>query len=100
VNVRAKDDEVEARRQYRHDRRTFLDIEHPAFKPLALRRKPAANALGFGVTKLDLLIATGEIGAVKSGKCLLIPVAELERYLANLPRAELNIAKRSSEERD
>src|SRR4051812_6356814 len=65
------------------------------FRPLALRRKAAANAIGVGVTKLDLLIATGEIAAVKSGKCLLIPVVELERYLASLPRAELNFARRS-----
>jgi excisionase family DNA binding protein len=63
------------------------------FRPLALRRKAAAKAIGVGTTKLNSLIATGEIAAVKSGKCLLIPVAELEQYLARLPRAELSFAK-------
>jgi hypothetical protein len=86
-------------RTKRPERRRADEVEHlnlrqPGFRPLALRRRPAANAIGVGVTKLDLLIATGDIAAVKSGKCLLIPVAELERYLASLPRAELNFAKR------
>jgi excisionase family DNA binding protein len=62
------------------------------FKTLAVRRKVAAQALGIGVSKIDLLIANGTINAVKSGKCLLIPTSELERYFAELPKATLNIA--------
>jgi excisionase family DNA binding protein len=62
------------------------------FKPLALRRKQAAQALGIGVSKIDLLISDGTINAVKAGKCLLIPTEEIERYLASLPRAVLNMA--------
>jgi len=64
------------------------------FKPLALRRKAAAQALGVGVSKIDLLISNGTITAVKSGKCLLIPTSELERYVASLPRAVLNMGRR------
>jgi excisionase family DNA binding protein len=63
------------------------------FKPLALRRKAAAQALGIGVNKIDLLITDGTIKAVKSGKCLLIPTSELERYVASLPRAVLNMGR-------
>jgi excisionase family DNA binding protein len=63
------------------------------FKPLAVRRKAAAQALGVGVSKIDILISEGTINAVKSGKCLLIPVKEIERYLASLPRAVLNMAR-------
>jgi len=63
------------------------------FKPLALRRKAAAEALGIGVNKIDLLITDGSIKAVKAGKCLLIPTREIERYLASLPRAELNMGR-------
>jgi excisionase family DNA binding protein len=66
-------------------------ILNAGFKPLALRRKAAAQALGVGVSKIDLLISDGTITAVKSGKCLLIPTSELERYVAGLPRAVLNI---------
>jgi excisionase family DNA binding protein len=63
------------------------------FKPLAVRRKSAAQALGVGVSKIDLLISNGTIMAVKSGKCLLIPTSELERYVASLPRAVLNMGR-------
>ena len=67
-------------------------LERADFKPLALRRKAAAQALGIGVSKIDLLISNGTIKAVKSGKCLLIPTSELERYVASLPRAIINMA--------
>jgi excisionase family DNA binding protein len=60
-------------------------------KALAVRRRAAAAALGFGTTKLDELIARGVIKAVKSGKHLLIPTAELENYLASLPAAKLKL---------
>lgn len=64
-----------------------------AFKPLALRRKEAAQSLGIGTNKLDLLITEGKIKAVKAGRCLLIPTTELESYVAGLPRAVLNMAR-------
>jgi excisionase family DNA binding protein len=62
-------------------------------KPLAMRRKTAAKALGIGTTKLDELIAEGQIAALKCGKVLLILTSELERYVATLPAAQLNYHK-------
>jgi hypothetical protein len=58
-------------------------------KPLAVRRPVAAGMIGQGTSKLDELIATGQIEAVKSGKNLLVIVASLERYIAGLPPADL-----------
>jgi hypothetical protein len=63
-------------------------------KPLTVRRKAAGHIVGFGVTKLDELIARGEIQAVKSGKHLLILVESLENYIASLPRAALKLPPR------
>jgi hypothetical protein len=60
-----------------------------ALKPLVVRRRAAAPMIGCGVTKLDGLIAAGTIPAKKSGKHLVIEVAELERYIASLPAAKL-----------
>jgi hypothetical protein len=58
-------------------------------KPIAVRRQVAAGMLGEGVSKIDELIATGQVEARKSGKNLLILVASLEAYVAGLPPAEL-----------
>jgi len=62
-------------------------------RPLAVRKRIAASIIGVGVTKLDALIAEGQIEAVKSGKSLLIIYASLEAYLTSLPRAELKLPK-------
>ena len=58
-------------------------------KPIAVRRQVAASMLGEGVSKIDELIATGQVEARKSGKNLLILVASLEAYVAGLPPAVL-----------
>jgi hypothetical protein len=58
-------------------------------KPITVRRAGAASMVGEGVSKIDELIATGQIEAKKSGKNLLIIVASLERYIEGLPPAEL-----------
>jgi hypothetical protein len=58
-------------------------------KPIAVRRTVAASLIGEGVTKIDELIASGQIEARKSGRNLLILVASLEAYVAGLPPAEL-----------
>jgi excisionase family DNA binding protein len=63
--------------------------DHLSLKPLAVRRRVAADVLGEGVSKVDELVATGKIQAVKSGRNLLIIYASLENYLANLPLATL-----------
>jgi len=69
-------------------------------RPLAVRRKAAAAMIGCGTTKVDELIATGRIDAVKSGKHLLITVVELERYIASLPPAVLSVARFPHAKRD
>jgi hypothetical protein len=58
-------------------------------KPLAVRRPEAAFMLACSVTSLDDKIARGEIAAVKDGKNLIITMAELERYVRELPPASL-----------
>jgi hypothetical protein len=65
-------------------------------KPLAMKRRAAARMLAIGTTKLDGLIASGQIQAVKSGKNLLVLVASIEQYLASLPPAKLKLPKRRS----
>jgi hypothetical protein len=62
---------------------------HP-LRPIAVRRRVAANLIGEGTTKIDELIATGQIEARKSGRNLLILVASLDAYVAGLPVATLN----------
>jgi len=56
---------------------------------IAVRRHDAALMIGEGVSKIDMLVATGQIEAKKSGRNLLILVASLEAYVAGLPPAEL-----------
>jgi hypothetical protein len=70
------------------------DVRSVPLKPLAVRRPVAASLIGEGITKIDELIATGQIEAKKSGKNLLITVASLERYIANLPLAPLKSSGR------
>ncbi len=57
--------------------------------PIAVRRQDAAAMIGEGVSKIDMLVATNQIEAKKSGRNLLIVVSSLERYVAGLPPAEL-----------
>jgi excisionase family DNA binding protein len=57
----------------------------------------AAKVLGIGRSTIFNLLAHGELVAVKLGTRTLIPTAELERYLASLPKAEFHshISERS-----
>jgi hypothetical protein len=64
---------------------------------LAYRRPEAAAAIGCGISKLDEEIAAGKIKAKKTGKNLIIPVAELERYISELPDAHLAPAQRRND---
>jgi len=63
-------------------------------KAITVRRHDAAAMLGEGVSKIDMLIATGQVQAKKSGRNLLIVVESLERYVAGLPPAELKIERK------
>ena len=49
---------------------------------LALRPKEAAVALSIGERLLWSMTNRGEIPHIKLGKCVLYPVAELERWLS------------------
>jgi hypothetical protein len=63
-------------------------------KAIAVRRHDAAAMIGEGISKIDMLIATNQIQAKKSGRNLLILVESLERYVAGLPAAELKTSGR------
>ena len=65
-------------------------------RPIAVRRRVAANLIGEGTTKIDELIASGQIEARKSGRNLLILVESLEKYVAGLPVAKLNSCYKKS----
>jgi hypothetical protein len=46
-----------------------LDLNNgPTLKAIAVRRRDAADMIGQGVSKIDYLIATGQVEARKSGK--------------------------------
>jgi excisionase family DNA binding protein len=67
---------------------------------LAYGKQEAAYALDCGVTKIDELIATGQLKAVKSGKRVLITAEELKRYLRELPPAEIKAHSNSPAEKE
>ena len=56
---------------------------------LGFTKQEFAYALGCGVTKVDEIIGTGKVRAVKNGKRVLIPVDEAERYVRELPPADI-----------
>jgi excisionase family DNA binding protein len=58
-------------------------------RKLAFTKQEAAYALACGVTKIDELIGTKQLAAVKSGRRVLISAAELERHLRELPPADI-----------
>ncbi len=60
-------------------------------EPLAVRRPVAAAMLGMSKSKIDHLIGTGKIAAVKDGRALLILTKSLREYLASLPPAKLGL---------
>jgi excisionase family DNA binding protein len=55
--------------------------------PVALRRKEAARALGLSITTVDRAIKRGDLHAKKYGARILVPRAEIDRYLAALQEA-------------
>jgi hypothetical protein len=65
------------------------NFDNPQLKAIVVRRRDAAVMIGQGVSKIDMLVATGQLEAKKSGRNLLILVASLERYVAGLPPASL-----------
>jgi excisionase family DNA binding protein len=53
--------------------------------PIFACRAEAAGALGIGLNKLDKLIASGELKAVKVGHRIKVAWAELHRYAESRP---------------
>ncbi len=61
----------------------IADLSKNAVPPLALRPKDAAKALGIGQRKLwELSQPRGPIPCVRVGSCVLYPIAQLEKWLA------------------
>jgi len=60
-----------------------------AVTPLIVRPKRAMQLLSISRSKLDRLIADGELRAKKLGKAVMIETREIERYLESLPVAVL-----------
>ena len=50
------------------------------------QRIEAAEALGLSESTVDMLIATGQLRASRTGRRVLIQAAELERYAKRPPR--------------
>lgn len=62
--------------------RALLRADAGELRPLALRPREAAKALGIGERLLWSKTNAGEIPHVRLGKAILYPVAELERWLS------------------
>jgi excisionase family DNA binding protein len=63
-------------------------------KPTHVSRTVAQTLLDCGHTKLDFMIANGEIEAVKRGRRVLVKVDSIEKHLAALPAATIKYAKK------
>jgi excisionase family DNA binding protein len=59
-----------------------------AIAPRAVGRKEAAKALGLSLATVDRAISRGDLVAKKYGTRTLVPVVEIERYLARLEDKE------------
>lgn len=53
-------------------------------KPLMYSRQGAAGMLGFSLSKVEDLIASGQLRSVKVGKRRMITTAHLEAFVAQL----------------
>jgi excisionase family DNA binding protein len=58
--------------------------------PLCYSPVEAGKALGIGRSTIFALLARGELTCLKMGTRSLITHAELQRYLASLPKAEFH----------
>jgi hypothetical protein len=62
-------------------------MEEKTPEPLVVSVAEGGAILNLGRTKMHSLIAEGRIRAVKVDGCVLIPVAELRRFIADAPAA-------------
>lgn len=69
--------------------------DNPPIPRIALSVDNASVATGFSVRRIFYAIANGELRARKHGKCTIIELAELQRWVTSLPargRAEKPVA--------
>lgn len=59
-----------------------------ALAPLAVSPAGAAQLLGYGISKTNALIRTGELVSYKDGKSRRVPVASIKARIARLVAAE------------
>lgn len=64
-------------------------------EPLAVTRQQAAAMVGISVTEIDDERRAGRLVARKHGRKVLIPVAELRRWVDALPSDEMRFAIKS-----
>lgn len=50
-------------------------------EPLLLRAEEVANLLGLGRTKIFQMLAAGELPALRIGRCVRVPRADLEAWV-------------------
>jgi len=57
-------------------------------EPLLLRASEAAVVLGIGRTKVFEMLASGELPAIRIGRCLRVPKDRLERWIYEQTNAQ------------
>jgi hypothetical protein len=67
-------------------------------KQLLVTTKDAWQSLGIGRTRFFEILGAGQIRAVRLGGRTLVPVAELERFAAELPQRSVSRAQSSARE--
>lgn len=67
---------------------------HPA---MLLKIPEAARALNISKSLAYLMVASGELPKVRIGRAVRVPVAELERYIADKLRQESPMSERTAE---
>jgi excisionase family DNA binding protein len=57
-------------------------------RPLAVARKDAARTLGLSIATVERAIRRGDLKAKRCGGRMVVPISEIERYLARLQNVE------------
>lgn len=65
---------------------------NPNPEPIAVTRQQAAQMLGISMTEVDDERRAGRLVARKHGRKVLLPVAELRRWVAALPSDDIRFA--------
>ncbi len=70
----------------KHTIDTNLEQDEIPLRPITVRIPDALRMTGLGRSKLYELISSGDIEAVKIGRCTLIPVESLHQLINNARR--------------